>query len=268
MDDAALDAFRERIQAYMLKAAREAKVHTSWVNPYAPYEAALARFVEGLLGRLDGNRFLQDFVPLARRVAHHGCVNSLAQTLVKLTSPGVPDFYQGTELWQLALVDPDNRRPVDYAVRERLLGALADATDPAALLAAWPDGRVKLWLIARVLALRRERADWFRGAGYLRVAVQGAHATRICAYARTGDGTRLVTVIPRLWSALVRDEGQWPLGERWAETHLVLPGKPTAWRNVLTGARLAGDAGASATRLALAEVLATFPVALLEPSSS
>jgi (1->4)-alpha-D-glucan 1-alpha-D-glucosylmutase len=266
MDDAALDALRERIQAYMQKAAREAKAHTSWVNPYAPYEAALERFVDGLLGRVEGNRFLQDFEPLARRVAHHGCVNSLAQTLVKLTSPGVPDFYQGTELWQLALVDPDNRRPVDYALREHLLRALGEDADPAALLAAWRDGRVKLWLTARVLALRRERAAWIGRAGYLPVRAQGAHATRLCAYARSGDGRLLVTVVPRLWAPLVQDDAQWPLGSRWGDTRLTLPGGAAQWRNLLTGEAVAGEASGNATRVALSAVLATFPLALLEPA--
>ena len=265
LDEASLDAFRERIQAYMLKAVREAKVHTSWVNPYAPYEQALSRFIDGLLGRLEGNRFIQDLEPLAQRLAHHGCVNSLAQTLVKLTSPGVPDFYQGTELWQLALVDPDNRRPVDYALRERLLDALADETDPRSLLASWRDGRVKLWLTARVLALRRERAAWFERAGYRPIAAHGAHATRLAAYTRDGEDGLLVTVVPRLWSPLVQDEFQWPLGDVWSDTRLHLPGN-AAWRNVLTGERLSGEATGKATRVAMRDVLATFPVALIEPA--
>jgi (1->4)-alpha-D-glucan 1-alpha-D-glucosylmutase len=249
----------------MLKAVREAKVHTSWVNPYAPYEHALARFVEGLLGKLAPNRFLQDFLPLMRRIARHGCINSLAQTLLKLTSPGVPDFYQGTELWQLALVDPDNRRAVDYPMREHALDALRHA-DPHALLESWPSGRVKLWLVARVLALRRERAAWFERAGYLPIAAQGAHAARLLAYARTGDGALLVSVVPRLWSALSSNEAQWPLGALWGDTRLALPRAAGGWRNVLTGERIAAEPGGDAATVAMRDVLAAFPVALLEPA--
>ncbi|HEY1326124.1 MAG TPA: malto-oligosyltrehalose synthase [Casimicrobiaceae bacterium] len=264
VDDAALDAFRERIQAYVLKAVREAKVHTSWVNPYAPYEQALARFVDGLLGRREANRFLQDFLPLAARIARHGCVNSLAQTLVKLTSPGVPDFYQGTELWQLALVDPDNRRPVDYALRERMLDEVREA-DPAALLESWPTGRVKLWLIARVLALRRERAAWFERAGYVPIATAGTHASRVVAYARSREGRLLVVVVPRLWTALSGESAQWPLGASWSDTCLLLPDAARDWRNVLTGALVSARAEANGTRMMLADALAAFPVALVEP---
>jgi (1->4)-alpha-D-glucan 1-alpha-D-glucosylmutase len=131
------------------------------------------------------------------------------------------------------------------------------------LLAAWPDGRVKLWLIARVLALRRERAAWFERAGYLPLKAQGAHATRLCAYARSGEGRLLCTIVPRLWAPLVRDEGQWPLGDTWDDTRVALPA--AAWRNLLTGQELHGETSGNATRLALADVLATFPVALLEP---
>src|SRR5438045_9411371 len=114
--------------------------------------------------------------------------NSLAQVVLKIASPGVPDFYQGTELWDLSLVDPDNRRPVDYALRRRLIDELAREATPAALLARWSDGRVKLWLMARLLALRKRRAAWIERAGYLPIATHGPPATRLCAYARSSEG--------------------------------------------------------------------------------
>jgi (1->4)-alpha-D-glucan 1-alpha-D-glucosylmutase len=274
VDAAMVDALRERIQAYLQKATREAKVHTSWVNPHPGYEAALVRFVEGALAQPVRNRFVQDFRIAHRRIARHGCVNGLAQLLVKLTSPGVPDTYQGTELWDLNLVDPDNRRPVDYRQRAPWLQAMIaaggrDATAQAReLLEHWPDGRVKLWLTWRLLSLRRERATWFERAGYLPVNAVGTHAARVCAYARSGEGALLLCVVPRLWMALARDDAPWPLGAAaWADTALEVPGAPRAWRNLLTGevveAGAAGGAGDSTSRLALGSVLSTFPVAAL-----
>jgi len=272
LDETGLAAFRARIQAYMQKAVREAKVHTSWVNPHPAYEAALARFVDGLLAGVEGNRFLQDFLPLARLAARNGCVNSLAQAAVKLTSPGVPDTYQGTELWDLSLVDPDNRRPVDYAHRHTLLRALMarEGEDPRALAAelldAWPDGRVKLWLTWRLMALRRSRAAWLERAGYRPIAVHGEHARRVCAYARTGEGTLIAVIVPRLWLDLVPEGRDWPLGDLWGDTRLTLPGGLRAWRNVLTGERGSAPSSEETFRLALRDVLASFPVAVLEPA--
>jgi len=270
LDGASLRAFRERIQAYMQKAVREAKVHTSWINPNGEYEGALARFVDGLLGSVEGNRFLDDFVPAQRRIARHGALNSLAQTLVKLTSPGVPDTYQGTELWDFSLVDPDNRRPVDYARRREWLRELEARTTAEAgalaseLLDAWEDGRVKLWLTWRLLSLRRERAAWFAHAGYRALPARGEHARRVCAYARTGDGSGLAVIVPRLWLDLAPNGDGWPMGDAWADTRVVLPEGVAAWRNLLTG-----EQGAVATRerarsVGLRDVLRTFPLAVLD----
>jgi (1->4)-alpha-D-glucan 1-alpha-D-glucosylmutase len=270
LDETSLRAVRERMQAYMQKAVREAKVHTSWINPNADYEAALVRFVDGMLGTLEGNRFLDDFIPAQRRIARHGALNSLAQTLVKLTSPGVPDTYQGTELWDFSLVDPDNRRAVDYARRTEHLRAIQAraAQDPGALacalLDAWQDGRVKLWLTWRLLALRRERADWFARAGYLPLQARGEHARRVCAYARTGEGARLAVVVPRLWLDLVPDGDAWPLGPLWGDARILLPEGVAAWRNVLTDEEGSVRTGERARSVALGEILRTFPLALLD----
>ena len=270
-DETSLHAFRERIQAYMLKAVREAKVHTSWVNNHQEYESALARFIDGLLGTLTGNRFLDEFIPAQRRIARHGCVNSLAQTLVKLTSPGVPDTYQGTELWDLSLVDPDNRRPVDYGLRARCLQEVTAARDDhasyaAELLESWPDGRIKLWLTARLLGLRRERAAFFERAGYAPVRLEGTSARHVCAYARRLGEEALVTVVPRLWMALTGDSDAWPVGSAvWGDTVLRMPGARSAWRNVLTGETLAAQSGERETRIALGDALARLPFALIEP---
>jgi (1->4)-alpha-D-glucan 1-alpha-D-glucosylmutase len=206
-------------------------------------------------------------------------VNGLAQVALKYTSPGVPDTYQGTELWDLSLVDPDNRRAVDYAVRERWLREMAQwpgeraADDAAALLAQWRDGRVKLWLAQACLALRRRHAHWLAGAGYLPLLAEGSGAGSICAFGRAANGHLLVTVVPRLWLARVRDPEGWPLGEAvWGDTWLPVPGGARRWRNLLTqealeaGAPRGGSRTDDAGCLRIAEVLCGFPVAVLEPA--
>ncbi|HVO87344.1 MAG TPA: malto-oligosyltrehalose synthase [Casimicrobiaceae bacterium] len=272
MDAESLAVYRERIQQYMLKAAREAKTSTSWINPNEPYEAALRDFVDGLLGSLSPNPFLADLVPLAQRIARYGALNSLSQTLIKLTSPGVPDTYQGTELWELSLVDPDNRRPVDYRRRVGILEQLArdfvaDDTSKAvrSLLDRWTDGRVKLWLMWRVLALRKQHAQWFERAGYQPLAVQGARAGHLCAFARPYEGAMLVTLAPRLFVGL-GEEG-WPLGESvWRDTRVILPARsPSRWRDALTGVRHVAQESTDATSLRVGAILDAFPGALLMP---
>src|SRR6266404_3924233 len=207
-EDEPLETVTSRLVAYMEKATKEAKRRTSWVNPSQPYDGAVGAFIRGLLAP-DGP-FLPAFRPFQRLVAAHGAVNSLAQTLLKLTVPGVPDFYQGTELWDLALVDPDNRRPVDFARRQALLEALrariaadaaagADATSLCAeLLAHWPDGRVKLYLTHRALTLRRERAPLFAVGGYRALGADGPGADHLLALARADGTDAVVAAVPRL----------------------------------------------------------------------
>ena len=270
LDAAMLDAYRERIEAYVLKAAREAKVRTSWINPNAEYEAAAAGFVRALLGRLEGNLFLDDFRAQLPAFAWFGALNSVAMALVKFTSPGVPDLYQGNELLDHSLVDPDNRRPVDYAARRAALDALAAlAREPPgalpgrvrALLDAPYDGRAKLWVIWRALALRRERPELFARGDYYPVAVAGARARHLVAYARRLGPSGTVTVAGRLFASLGLPAGTPPLGETaWGDTVIDLSWLPAgvALRNLLTGeSHAAGDA------LPLARVFANFPGAAL-----
>src|SRR5262245_58696391 len=179
----------ERLRAYMLKATREAKSHTSWINPHARYDETLARFVDAILDPTRSSRFLDDFTTFQARVAHFGAINSLAQTLVKITAPGVPDFYQGTELWDLSLVDPDNRRPVDWSHRRRLLAELqatiAAAGDRAALaqelVKTREDGRVKMYMIREALAFRARRRGLYERGDYRPPQVQRAWAEHVCA---------------------------------------------------------------------------------------
>jgi (1->4)-alpha-D-glucan 1-alpha-D-glucosylmutase len=273
MDDAALAVYRERIEAYMLKAVREAKLHTSWINVNEPYERALAEFVRGLLGRRENNMFLDDFLAAVQPIARFGVLNSLSQTAIKLASPGVPDIYRGTESWDFSLVDPDNRRPVDY---QRLSGMLDEvsAWDAArdglgrrvrALLDTLEDGRAKLYVTWRLLALRAAHAALFRDGGYVRLAVVGGQAEHVCAFARLLNDDAVVVVAPRLFSSLPAAGASPPLGpEVWQDTAVMLDGLPAVerLRCVLAGQMVSIDA--AAPRILLRETLSHFPVAVLE----
>ena len=256
-------AYAGRITAYMQKAIREAKVHTSWTNVDAEYEQAVTRFTEGVLAAPD---FLESFVPFARRVAAAGRISSLSQVALKLASPGPCDIYQGCELWDLSLVDPDNRRPVDFALRTRLLDELGRRAEgaPAARAAlarevsqpdALRDGRAKLLLLRQGLRLRRERPALFLEGDYLPLTVEGPHADRVVAFARRQGGAALVCVAPRLTLGLL-DDGGAPT-TRW-EGRVALPaGFPGPLADVVTGARR--EAG----ELGLADLFSDFAVALL-----
>jgi (1->4)-alpha-D-glucan 1-alpha-D-glucosylmutase len=262
----------ERLTAYARKAAREAKRHTSWLTHNAPYESALTAFVERVLTGRTSARFLAAFLPFQARVAELGMVNSLAQLVLKLVSPGVADFYQGSELWDLSLVDPDNRRPVDYALRARLLGELdgALAGPPSARRAAlaermatWGDGRIKLLVSAVLLRLRRRLESLFPGGTYEPLDVRGRHAGHVIALARRHAGGALVAVVPRLVSALTNPRQPLPVRVAcWDDTAIVLPtelaGAPL--RDVFLDEPLAR---APAHMLPVGEALATVPVAVL-----
>jgi (1->4)-alpha-D-glucan 1-alpha-D-glucosylmutase len=267
--------FRERVEQYMLKATREAKVHTSWISPNEPYEAALRGFVERILDPGQGGAFLEDFAAFHAPIARVGMVNGLAQALLKIAAPGVPDFYQGTELWDLNLVDPDNRRPVDFARRRALLAELdaraAAGRDLAGLarelLAAWTDGRVKLYVIRRALALRRAAADLFRDGEYVPLAADGPAAGHVCAFARRLGEAVVLAVVPRLAARLTGGGRELPVGPGvWRGTALLLPDgiARQGFRDAFTGAILETGERDGGRILRLADVLAGFPVALLE----
>jgi (1->4)-alpha-D-glucan 1-alpha-D-glucosylmutase len=279
--DGADDEFVDRIVAYMTKATREAHVHTTWVNPDAAYEGATEHFVRAILARSDDNPFLADFSGLRRRVTQVGALNALAAQLLKLTAPGVPDVYQGTEVWDLSLVDPDNRRPVDYDLHRRLLEALpqAGATGPTNgaprgtdLLETWGDGRVKLFVTHRALACRAANPDLFAHGEYVPLDASGPRAENVCAFARRLHGSggikaEVIVAVPRLTAALAIGDQPFPLGESaWGTTALVLPPESagTTYRSVLTGEVVESVAGRAGTELHLASVFAAFPVALME----
>ena len=259
-----------RVQAYMRKAMNEAKVNTSWVNPNEPYQAAVAAFIAAILRRDAANRFLPDWVAFQRKIAHYGAFNSLAQTLLKITGPGVPDIYQGCELWDLSLVDPDNRRPVDYALRARLLDEverIADAAEAAALVEAKDDGRIKLLVTSRALRYRRDNPRLFAPGGYTPITVEGKHADNIVAFAR-GQGTQqAVVVAPCLLTRLARGTDLLiPTGMTWAGSWLPVPAAAVGdrFRNIFTEEIITAQDRDGAVGLPLEEALAAFPVALLE----
>jgi (1->4)-alpha-D-glucan 1-alpha-D-glucosylmutase len=276
-DDAGLDAYRQRIEAYMLKAAREAKVRTSWAAADTEYEEALMQFIRAALERREGNLFLADFCALNRRLVRFGLLNGLSQTLLKLTAPGMPDVYQGNELWEFSLVDPDNRRPVDYGLRRRLLAGLggdpaSDGTLARELAGNVADPRCKLFLHARILELRRRDPELFERGEYLPLKVTGRKAPHLCAFARRLEGRLALVLAPRLYLKLMgmgsatedRPQGA-PLGEQvWADTAVQLPASPDVpVGNVLDGAQVPRTSAGGPAIILAAEALRSFPVALL-----
>ncbi len=278
LDAAGNAAFRERIEAYMVKAAREAKVRTSWANVNAEYEDALTQFVRTTLELREGNLFLSDLVTVQRRLARFGLLNGLSQVLCKLTAPGVPDVYQGNEVWDFSLVDPDNRRPVDYEKRRRMLGELRSSAPDAgwvrALVDNLRDGRCKLYLTWKVLQFRREHAALFRRGEYIPLRVSGEHASNLCAFARRHEGEMAVVIAPRLYLRLLGDREQPPLGaEVWENTLVELPrdygrdgGGSGGLRNLLDGAEVAPVKQGERSAIRVASALDHFPVALLHRS--
>jgi (1->4)-alpha-D-glucan 1-alpha-D-glucosylmutase len=263
--------FCERIENYMLKAIREAKQTTSWINRNTEYETAVSSFVRTLLNPAAKNRFLDDFVPFQRRVARIGLWNSLSQTLLKLTCPGVPDIYQGNELWDFSLVDPDNRRPVDYIRRQQMFESIRvwgndpDALSIGRLLETPEDGRLKIYLIWRTLCLRQQQPDLFQEGEYLPLAVEGAKANHVVAFARKFGTTRALVVVPRLVAGLLNDIDLPPIGPRvWDDTHVLLPFRSGSGkcRNAFTGEVLDLQKTDEYAKIGVSKALAEFPVAL------
>ena len=274
-DDAGLAAYRERIEAYMIKAAREAKARTSWANVNSEYEEALVQFIRAALEARDGNLFLTDFIAVQQRIGRFGLLNALSQVLCKLTAPGVPDIYQGNEIWDFSLVDPDNRRPVDYQKRRIMLARLesidmdacVDRSLMRSLVDGMRDGRAKLFLTWKVLQFRRDHEALFRDGEYIPLRVTGEHASNVCAFGRRHEGTFVVTIAPRLYLRLLGEREEPPLGESvWGDTAVELPkeyGETVQLRNVLDGGAVAGVRVGSRGAVRVGDALAHFPVGLL-----
>jgi len=275
MDDEGYAAFTERVQAYMNKAIKEAKEHSSWISQDAEYEEALRQFIAKLLDRSTPNAFLEDFLAVQQQVAQYGLYNSLSQLLVKLAAPGVPDFYQGTELWDFSLVDPDNRRPVDFAKRAALLAELtkasANESDRVVLMQELfkqrIDGRIKLFLAAEALRFRRDHHAMFHAGEYVPLEATGEKSEHCFAFARIhGEGT-IVTLVPRFLTRVIPESHIAPLGrDVWKDTWLTVPAwrEGTRFRNVFTGTILSTVTDGDRQRLPVGEILLHSPVAWLE----
>jgi len=271
LDAAGSAAYCERIEAYMIKAAREAKLSTSWANVNTEYEEALTQFVRTTLELREGNLFLSDLVAVQRRLVRYGLLNGLTQVACKLTAPGVPDIYQGNEIWDFSLVDPDNRRPVDYAKRRAMLTELRrsprpEATQVRALVDTLGDGRCKLYLTWKILQFRREHEDLFRSGEYIPLRAEGSHAANVCAFARRHATGLLITIAPRLYLRLLGERELPPLGEEvWEDTVIELPHEfnSGAVQNILDGAPVSVSKASERPSIRVAAALAHFPVAVL-----
>jgi len=273
--DGVSDTFVERVQAYMIKSVKEAKFHSSWLNPDEGYETAVKTYVGRVLAGPETPKFLPAFTPFQERIARSGIVNSLAQVVLKIASPGVPDFYQGTELWDLNLVDPDNRRPVDFRIRACLLERVdrilalepdARAAAVATLLARWKDGAIKLLLTTAGLRLRKAMPDVFLDGAYLPLetdtpAVQG----RALAFARLSSDAAVVAIVPHLTARLVDASRPVPIGDMWKTSRVMLPPSLAGlvYRDAFTGAEVRAATSNGSAWLFVGQALKTLPVALL-----
>ena len=278
MDDVKYEDFKRRIREYMVKAIREAKINSSWINPDTPYEEALTNFIDSILQRSERDPFIEDFTLFQNKISYFGMFNSLSQTLLKITSPGVPDFYQGCELWDFSLVDPDNRRPVDFTARQEMLNRLKKGmkraggmfTDFAGrLFASWADGAIKLYVIYSALTYRKEHYPLFRHGAYASLAPEGVLKELVCAFARVGDDNVAITAVPRFLTRILRSVDEKPFGnELWQDTTIPIPDEiqPKAYYNIFTGETITAVERDGAMHLRLGEVFANFPVALLSSS--
>jgi (1->4)-alpha-D-glucan 1-alpha-D-glucosylmutase len=269
--DDSREQFTSRIQQYMNKAVHEAKVNLSWVNDNPEYVAALNQFIASILTPSDGGRrnpFPQRIEEFIRPVAFFGAMNSLAQTVLKIASPGLPDFYQGNELWEFRMVDPDNRHRVDFDLRRQLLsqlqhqagqGRLAElCTD---LLANYQDGRIKMWVTMQALNFRQEHWDLFRAGSYIPLAAVNEKQEHVIAFARIYEDKAAVVAVPRLAYTLARGRVQPPVGDAWGNAELQLSAETTGARllNIFTGEVFSPNG----RNLPCRELFARFPVALL-----
>jgi (1->4)-alpha-D-glucan 1-alpha-D-glucosylmutase len=267
-DKLAMEAFHSRVLRWQEKALREAKLRSHWSAPNADYEAACARFVTDLLTAGEMIELRRDIGAAAYAIAPAGVLNSLSQTLLRMTCPGVPDLYQGTDFWDFSLVDPDNRQPVNFAARRAALAQL-EHTDPVELLQHWHDGLVKQWLINHTLSTRKQYPALFSAGDYQPLMVEGEQAEHVLAFAREHNGACLLILIPRLTTSLLADTGvpQIP-ASAWADTHVLLPDQLSG--RIFTDALLSDVRHqAPSGRLQVAQLLDGFPVHLsIAPSST
>jgi (1->4)-alpha-D-glucan 1-alpha-D-glucosylmutase len=276
MNKSQRDSYQHRIQNYVLKAIREAKVHTSWVIPDTAYEKSVMTFIARLLDASPSNSFLTDFLVLNRQIAYCGMYNSLAQLVLKVFSPGTPDFYQGNELWNFSLVDPDNRRPVDFSRRIQLLESLKTRAARNSLALAGElmgnveSGEIKLYITWRALNYLRDHTDLFHDGAYVPLKAEGSRKGNICAFAWQKADQQTIVMVPRLVAGLTRNGTIPPVGpQAWGDTALLLPGRRgvRAYRHIFTGEILESNHDEKRATLPLAKVFTILPVAAVAPVS-
>ncbi|MBD2179967.1 malto-oligosyltrehalose synthase [Aerosakkonema funiforme] len=254
--------YHDRMKNFVIKAVREAKVHTAWLRPDSDYENAYMDFVDAVLA---DEKFLAEIQPFQKTIAQYGIFNSLSQTLLKATAPGVPDFYQGTEFWDLSHVDPDNRRPVNFEERVAVLKEIKEKAEKdilsliADLVATREDARIKMFLINRILAARNENIELFQSGDYIPLEVTGKFSDRVVAFARKYEDKVAIALTPRFLTSLIKPE-EVPLGEQvWEDTRIELPqGMPSAWKDAITAQTIQSNG-----KVLIGEALQHFPVALL-----
>ncbi len=268
---------QSRAERFMLKAAREAKTHSSWASPNEAHEGAIKRFIAAIFECSPENSFLRDFMEFSESIALYGACNALSQLLLKITSPGVPDFFQGNELWNFRLTDPDNRHEVDFAKRRELLneaiehgrGSFVD--EATSLLESWRDGRVKMFLTKEALNFRLANRDLFLRGEYIPLASEGEHRESVCSFARKHGDAWAVVAVPRLVTRVATKGTAFPLGDAaWgSSTELVLPAQaPASWKNAFTGDILKACGSRRKKRLMFGEIFAKLPFALLVPAEA
>jgi len=263
-----LEALRERVLAYMIKAIKEAKARTSWIEPNEAYEKAAHGFVSAALDEQQSPEFLGDFAAFQKQIAFFGYLNSVSQLVLKMTSPGVPDLYQGCELWDLSVVDPDNRRPVDFALRRRTLERLKSETEQMLvqnLLRKPESGAIKMFVLWRALQFRQAHRELFQNGDYELLDTTGSKAEHVVAFARRRRNQCVITVVPRLIAGLCQKKTILPLGKTiWQDTALILDRKTigSRFRNIITHETLE-----TAPQLPIGEIFANSPVAILEQVS-
>ena len=272
-DPQLLESLRRRVRSFMEKACREAKTHSSWAEPNLHYEEAVFSFVDALLA--DGaNPFLEDFLPFQQLIARLGMYNSLSQCLLKLSAPGIPDIYQGCELWNYRLVDPDNRQPVDYSLGRSMLAGLAEQLNAAGnqfsdlasqLLATMEDGRIKLFVTWRLLSYRRQHVEIFMNSSYIPLTPKGPAAKHVCGFARRSGKKLIMAVSARLFAELTKRGEKIPCGSVWKDTFLeISEDESGCWYNILTGEYLQTEKIGEVAAFAMDRLFDSLPVAFLE----
>ncbi|MDQ1409346.1 MAG: (1-_4)-alpha-D-glucan 1-alpha-D-glucosylmutase [Acidobacteriaceae bacterium] len=269
LEQSELGGVLERLQSYAVKAIREAMVHTRWTRPNLAHEKGLKNFIAAILDERKNNAFLEDFHSFQRDIEFYGMLNSLSQTLLKITAPGVPDFYQGSELWDLRLVDPDNRGTVDFARRIKLLTSLQQSASRQAdgfageLMKNWTDGRIKLYLISKALRCRQEFSKLFTDGDFVPAEMSGERSENVTAFFRVSENLQALILAPKWLASSGVEQNPSAQEKFWGNTSIVLPDNVAAsWRNVLTGESITAQ-GNLDEGLSVGDALKNFPMGLL-----